>query len=75
MRKRKPTFKKATVNVHEMAKIIGIGLTKAYALASSSKFYPAFRIGRKVLVNRDLLEQWRHEQSYNKSNHNNNNLE
>ena len=38
------------INVQELAKRIGISRKIAYDLVNSRGFYPAFRIGRKILV-------------------------
>ena len=43
-----------------------IGRTKAYELVHDSTFYPAFRIGRKILINREKLSRWNEEQNMNK---------
>lgn len=51
------------INVNEFAKKIGISRKIAYDLVNSKGFYPAFRIGRKILINVDLLKQWMKEQS------------
>lgn len=51
------------INVPELAKRLGIARPTAYDLVNSEGFYPAFRIGRKILVNVELLKQWMKEQS------------
>ena len=40
-----------------------IGKTKAYELVHDPEFYPAFRIGRKILINLDKLRRWNFDQS------------
>lgn len=40
-----------------------IGKTKAYELVHDPAFYPAFRIGRKILINLDKLKKWNFDQS------------
>lgn len=52
-----------TMNVKRMAECMGIGIVTAYQLCNSEGFYPAFRIGRKILVNRERLQQWLNEQT------------
>jgi excisionase family DNA binding protein len=47
---------KLTVNVPEVAKLLGISRATAYALANSGQL-PAIRLGRRLLVPRALLEQ------------------
>jgi len=53
---------KKILNQKELAGYLGIGLSKAYELIRSPKFYPAFRLGRRNLVNRDKLDEWLNEQ-------------
>ena len=43
-----------------------IGRTTAYQLVHDPEFYPAFRIGRKILINMDKLKKWNFDQSMNK---------
>lgn len=50
------------LSVKDAATYINVGLTVMYALCSDPDFYPAFRIGRKVLVNKQDLDSWRAEQ-------------
>jgi len=52
-----------TLTVKGMAEALNIGTVTAYQLVNSAGFYPAFRIGRKILINRDRLQQWIDEQS------------
>lgn len=40
-----------------------IGRTKAYELVHDPSFYPAFRIGRKILINMEKLKKWNFDQS------------
>lgn len=47
----------ATMAVNELEQYLGIGRKTAYQLVNS-KGFPAFRIGRKVLISRDGLERW-----------------
>ena len=54
---------KMTMTVEEMAEALNICRVSAYQLVNSERFYPAFRIGRKILINRDRLQQWLDEQS------------
>lgn len=39
-----------------------ISRTTAYRLVHDESFYPAFRIGRKILINLDKLRKWNFEQ-------------
>ena len=52
---------KATMTVKELQKYVGIGRRQAYELCNTQGF-PSFRIGRKVLINREGLEKWMKEQ-------------
>ena len=52
---------KATMTPKELQIYMNIGRVKAYELCST-KGFPAFRIGRKVLINREGLERWMREQ-------------
>lgn len=51
------------IDVSEMGKQLNISRKVSYELANSHGFYPAFRIGRKILINVELLKQWMREQS------------
>lgn len=46
------------ITVQEMAKRLSIGTTTAYKLANHPNFYPAKRIGGKIIINLSLLNQW-----------------
>ncbi len=48
---------KRTLTVSEMMVVLSVGRKKAYQLVNSEGF-PSFRIGRKILVNRDGLFAW-----------------
>ena len=50
-----PTGK--TINVAGLRAYLGIGRATAYELVNSDGF-PSFRIGKKILINVDLLEKW-----------------
>lgn len=50
------------ISVPEMAKRLGVSRATAYRLAISEGF-PAFRVGRRLLVNEKMLEKWVNEQS------------
>ena len=52
-----------TIRAKELMGILGIGRSKVYELIHSEGFYPAFKIGRKILINVDKLNQWLEEQS------------
>ncbi len=48
---------KNTLTVRELMTFLSIGRKKAYELCGSDGF-PSFRIGRKVLVNKEGLLAW-----------------
>jgi excisionase family DNA binding protein len=48
---------KANMTVKEMQDFLNISRATAYELVNMSGF-PAFRIGRKILVNSDSLREW-----------------
>ena len=48
---------KKTLTVHELREYLGIGRATAYELVNSEDF-PSFRIGRKILINVDALQEW-----------------
>ena len=54
---------KQTMTVKELAQTLCIGSVTAYQLVNSEGFYPAFRIGRKILINREKLQAWLNEQT------------
>lgn len=54
-------MERATLTVKEAAAVIGISLPKAYELAHSAGF-PSFCVGRKILIDRMGLDEWRKSQ-------------
>lgn len=53
---------KLTLNVQELSEALGISRATAYQLVNSEKFYPAFRMGKKILINKKKLQEWLEEQ-------------
>lgn len=51
-----------TICVSELAEMLSIGEKAVYNLVHSKDFYPAFKIGRKILINVDKLNRWIDEQ-------------
>jgi len=51
-----------TIRAKELMRILGIGRSKTYELVHSEDFFPAFRVGRRILINVDKLQQWLEEQ-------------
>lgn len=51
------------LSVPEMAEVLGISRAMAYNLINAEGFYPAFRIGKRVIIRVSALEQWLNEQT------------
>lgn len=49
---------KKTISVEQMAVMLGVGRATAYSLANDPSFFPAFRIGRKILISIEKLDEW-----------------
>ncbi len=63
---------KATIGVEEMARRLGICRNTAYLLANKRSFYPAYRVGKRICIDVNLLEQWINEQGRGKEDAGNN---
>lgn len=50
-----------TLTVPQMAKELNISRNTAYEL-TKQKGFPCFRVGKRVLINRDMLQAWLDEQ-------------
>ena len=55
---------KLALSVTETAKLLGVSRPMVYQLIHRADF-PAFRIGGRVLISRDLLAEWVREQGRN----------
>lgn len=51
------------IRVNELARRLSISRSAAYELANSDGFYPAFHIGKSLLVNVTALEKWLSEKT------------
>ena len=51
------------LTIRQFMEYQNIGRTKAYQLAHDPEFYPAFRIGGKILISLDKLKKWNFDQS------------
>ena len=51
------------LTIRQFMEYQNIGRTKAYQLAHDPDFYPAFRIGGKILISLDKLKKWNFDQS------------
>lgn len=48
----------ATMKIKEAAHYLGIGVNKMYELAHSEDFTAALRIGKRILISREKLQDW-----------------
>lgn len=51
-------MEKMTLTVAEAVKITGIGRCKLEELIHANTDFPYFRVGRKVLINYEMLKMW-----------------
>lgn len=58
-----PAEQKLTITVEELAQQLNVSRATAYSLARRDDFYPAFRIGHRLIVSRQALERWLAEQT------------
>ena len=56
-------IKKGAFDIKQFMEYMSIGRTKAYQLVKDPSFYPAFRVGGKVLISREKLDKWIDEQT------------
>lgn len=49
---------RVTMGVKEAAKYLGIGINKMYELVHSQDFTAALRIGKRILISREALDEW-----------------
>ena len=47
-----------TITVEESAVLLGIGRQTAYDLAAQGKLPGARRLGRRIVVSREIIEAW-----------------
>lgn len=57
------TTERVALSVPEAAARLGISRAAAYNLVNSDGFYPAFRIGTRILVSVGQLDKWVAEQT------------
>ena len=48
-----------------MAGLLGISVPKAYEL-THKKGFPALRVGKRILINQDMLMEWMRQEAYRK---------
>lgn len=49
---------KATLTIDECSKYSGIGRDKILQLAHGNNDFPSFKVGKKFLINKELLDLW-----------------
>lgn len=54
------------LTVKELMEFLNISQPTAYRLVHSDEFFPAFRIGKKILINKDKLDRWLFDQRISK---------
>lgn len=57
---------KQMMTIQQLMEYLNISRKTAYALVNRKGFYPAFHIGKKILIHPEKLEQWICEQQINK---------
>ncbi|MCR4885726.1 MAG: helix-turn-helix domain-containing protein [Clostridiales bacterium] len=58
-----PAEPKLTITVEELAQQLNVSRTTAYNLARRKDFYPAFRIGHRMIISRQALSRWLDDQT------------
>ena len=58
-----PTKAKLTLTVEEMAQQLNVSRATAYNLARRKDFYPALRIGARLIISTQALVRWLDEQT------------
>ncbi len=51
------------ITVVELGKMLHLSKTKAYEVVNQADFYPAFRVGKRVLVSLSALDRWLEERT------------
>ena len=54
---------KLTLTINELAYHLNVSRATAYNLARRNDFYPAIRIGHRLIVSKHALERWLDEQT------------
>lgn len=52
------TVERATLTIDECVKYSGIGRDKILQLAHGNNDFPSFKVGKKFLINKELLDDW-----------------
>lgn len=59
-------MEKPMMDICQLMEYMSISRKTAYALIHSEGFYPAFRVGKKILIHPEKLEKWITEQQVHK---------
>ena len=54
---------KLTITVDELAQQLNVSRATAYNLARRKDFYPAFRIGHRLIISKQALNRWLDDQT------------
>ncbi len=58
-----PAETKLTITVDELAQQLNVSRATAYNLARRKDFYPAFRIGHRLIISKQALSRWLDDQT------------
>ena len=58
-----PAETKLTITVDELAQQLNMSRATAYNLARRKDFYPAFRIGHRLIISKQALSRWLDDQT------------
>ncbi len=59
-------MERLTLNIKDLQELLNISYVTAYNL-TLRKDFPSFRIGRRILINREGLDRWMKEQEGKKN--------
>lgn len=54
------------ITILQMGKMLGISRSTLHRMVHSEGFYPAIKLGKRVLINKKDLEKWLDERRINK---------
>ena len=58
----KSTALQKTITVKQLSEMWGLSYVYCYQVVHRPDFYPAFKVGKRILINIDMLNQWMKEQ-------------
>jgi len=53
-----PTIKRSTLTAKEAATYLGVSIDKIYQMVREKESIPHFRIGSRILLKKEALDQW-----------------